>query len=211
MKHLMKSLVLSLSCLTSSVAAETPDAYVAGFPHVYEFDSSLNPNGNYWCGHAVLDSVLTQLGQQTDIKQLHELFLRNSPGGYAKNTYCSGSNNYCAKLQDLMWGAESFGMTAANGELERTSASLLQKVKDAVQWERAVIVPSNYKYNTAGHFWLIVGYKENPDNIDHSVLFLRDVARDSAAGTHWDEEVLIGSFVYHTNFGGKIPYLIIKD
>lgn len=201
--------VLIFLASTMATVAETPDKFVQGFPHVNEFDASLNPEGKFWCGHAVLASALKQLGRDADIKSLHEAFAANS-AGYRADTYCPGKS--CAKVQDLMWAAQKqYGLPYSQSSLPRTSADLLQKVKDAVKFGRGVIVPSNYGYRDEGHFWLIVGYKENTSNVDHSVLFMRDMAKSSPQGQHWDTEAVIGKFVYNTDFGGKIPYLIIKD
>jgi len=209
MKVIQVFTLVALIFITQAAQAETPDKFISGFPHVYEFDSSYNPDSYYWCGHAVLASALKQVGKTTDIKTLHNIFSKNSPGGYKANKICNGK--YCAKVQDLMWATKNqYGLPYSQGSLDRTSLDLLTKVKDAVKWGRGVIIPSNYGYPNIGHFWLIVGYKENLSNVDHSILFMRDMAKPKQ-GKDWDKEVKAGSFVYHTNFNGKIPYLIIKD
>ena len=191
--------------LPTSVLASTPTALVTGFPHVYEY-SNLNPNRYYWCGHAALASALAKSGKSTDIARLHTIFLQNSPAGYGSNR----GGKYISAVQDLMWATDKqFGLELSQASLNRTSAELLGKVKDAVSFNRALIVPSDYGYVGIGHFWLIVGYKEVSNDPDQSIIYMRDMARPPN-GTHWDHETKIGSFVHHTNFNNKMPYLIVK-
>lgn len=212
---MLRSILFALTLISTNVFSATPDDWVY-VNHKYEFDSSENPNKYYWCGHAALSTVAEmESGKTKTMKELHNVFRSNSPNNYAKNNLtpsCKGK--WCSSTLDLYWAAH---LSKNNGyglnetvirNVPKNSSAFLQKIKDAITWNHAAIVASDYGYRSVGHFWIIVGYKDT-GNPDTSILFMRDVAREKPE-QHWEEEVSVSDFLHDTNHGSGVDILIVK-
>ncbi len=197
---------------TPSVKAVFVDGIV---PHYYEFDSSENPKGHYWCGHTALKSVGEYITDDTKtLGDIHNTFHKNS-AGYRANNYCYTGKSWCAKLQDLMW-ASQLSQNGGYGRgdsvvrtIDREYSTFFRKVKDGVNNNYPPIIPSNWHYNNAGHFWVITGYKDT-GNVENSILYLRDVALKTAQHDKYDWDVTVKKFLDSTNHSEKVQILYMK-
>lgn len=148
--------------------AQTTAWLTSNMPHYHEFNTAQNPNGYGWCGHTALKIAMQyKTGQVKTLNQIHNTFYTNS-AGYRANTYCGSSGfQWCSKLQDLMW-AGGLSQIGCYGDANisqtigtfGTSADFFMKVKNAINLNQPVIVPSNWRYPNVGHYWVIVGYTD---------------------------------------------------
>lgn len=194
--------------------AQTTKWLVNNMPHYYEFNSSENPNQYYWCGHTALKIAMQyKTGVTKSLGSIHAIFNANSTG-YASDTYCNSSNvHWCAKLQDLMWAARlskngGYGRSAISSTVPTyaSSSTFFTAIKQAIDANNPVIIPSSIVYGNAGHFWVVVGYTDwgTPQG---SALYLRDVAQPNPQAANADRSELVQT-VYNGSFQGQL--LIIK-
>lgn len=188
-------------------------------PHYYEFGSE-NPQGSthtyYWCGHTALKSVGKYItGQNKTLTQIHNTFWYNS-AGYRADDYCNNNNvHWCAKLQDVYWAAkltQNGGYGKSNSVVRSVSdySTFLTKVKDGFLNNLPIIVPSNWYYGNAGHFWIIVGYEDSySDKDEDTIIFLRDVALPYPTYTKYDREVSIKEFFDNSGYS-TMQFLYMK-
>lgn len=187
---------------------------VNAMPHYHEFNTAQNPNGYGWCGHTTLKIAGQYVsGQNKTLNQIHNTFYANS-SAYRANGYCGSSGfQWCGSLQDLMWAAGK----SQNGGYGRvnvvqqigtftTNTDFFTKVKNAINSNWPVIVPSDWKYSNVGHFWVIVGYIDTGD-VATSSIHLRDVAISTPRGQLADWSVKVPDFLYVTP---KKQMLIMK-
>jgi Peptidase_C39 like family len=183
-------------------------------PHYHEFNTAQNPSGYGWCGHTALKIAGQYVsGQNKTLNQIHTTFTLNSPGGYANNIQ-SGGYQWCASLFDLMMAAGlakngGYGRTGVNPwnvEMFSTNTAFFTKVKNAINSNYPIIIPSDWKYTNVGHFWVIVGYIDTGD-VATSSIHLRDVAIATPRGQLADWSVKVADFLYVTP---KKQILIMK-
>jgi hypothetical protein len=204
----MKKVLLVLSILLLSCNIFAADHFVSGtVKHYNEFDSTENPNGNYWCGHTALRSIGEYItGNEKSLQSIHNTFWNNS-AGYRANDYCYDNGQWCASLQDLMWAAQlsqNNGYDRSNSVVRvigwNDYSHFLTKVKDGVINNLPPIVASKWYYNNAGHFWIITGYKDSTTgNDEDTYIYLRDVSLSSPIYTKYDRKVKIKEFLNETN------------
>ena len=139
-------------------------------------------------------------GQLKTLSQVHNIFYAGSVD-YRANTYCGSSGfQYCASLKELMWAAGlstngGYGRTAISQTIGTfsTSTDFFTKVKNAINANQPVIIPSNWGYPNVGHFWVVVGYTDwgTPAG---SALYLRDVALSSPVAPNADQNADVQIF-----------------
>lgn len=171
--------------------------------HYYEFDANENPNRYYWCGHANLKGVAKKHGQFKTLGQIHTAF-RNNSSAY-RNGRCGNSAPFCASLLDLHYAADNNPSRSWNYNLRATSyetvysvANLFQRIKDGVDYNKPLIIPSDFGYSNVGHFYTVVGYSirySSGNRIDYnrSEVYLRDVARPRVS-TFYDRSTSASNF-----------------
>lgn len=199
-----------------SFSVFSAEKILVGVPHFSEFSDAENSNGYYYCGHTALKIAQMYKGRTKTLDQIHQIFLKNSPSGYGSDTYCYTSNKHrCAKLQDLAWaqyvknggyGTVSDSVGTSNYDLLNmrgpfsNSTDFYNKVKNSIDLGHTVISPSSVVYNDAGHFWVIVGYKDVINSttkvVDtaNSTIYLRDVALRSPNYANYDRTYIVSSF-----------------
>ncbi len=190
-------------------------------PHFYEFDSVQNPNKYYWCGHASLKMVAEYISLRKNgkaniktLSQLHETFKKNSPNGYATNTYVKGL--WAANLMDLDYAArltQNNGYGLSDGRLSNKDISkldvnknpnysfLFQKMKDGVNLNYPPIV-STYTGNLVGHFMVVVGYEEKT-TVENSILYIRDCLYVSPVYKNYEHSMTVKDFYQRIIDGDK--------
>lgn len=217
----MKKLFLVLVAVVGLVSGVFGSQhFIAGtVPHYYEFGSE-NPQGSthtyYWCGHTALKSVGKYItGQGKTLTQIHNTFRYNS-SGYRADNYCDNSSvHWCAKLQDLYWAVQknqNGGYGKINSVIISVSSysTFLTKVKDGFINNIPIIVPSNWYYGDAGHFWIIVGYEDSYTGKDEdTIIFLRDVAQSSPTYKKYDKEVPLKEFFDESGYS-TMQFLYMK-
>lgn len=207
-------------------------ALLNGVPHTNEFGSeNPKPSSYYWCGHAALKIAESFVSKKNkSLGDIHNIFYLNSSAGYGGNggvgrcNSLSAGKKYCASLQDLAWAQYSrnngYGrvsdkvatndLVALNIKSASTIDAFYSNIKDAISANNPVISPSNWKYNIAGHFWVVVGYQDGK-SISLSSLYLRDVSLSAPAKIdpygRYDLAVTVGEFYAKTANG---QMLIVK-
>lgn len=172
-------------------------------PHYHEFNTAENPRGYGWCGHTALKiSMQYKTGVTKTLSQIHNTFHANSAGYRANRIY--GGYQWCAALQDLMWAARlsqngGYGRSSIDANITTygTNSDFFTKVKNAINSNCPVIIPSDWKYANVGHFWVIVGYIDTGD-VATSSIHLRDVAIPSVRGQLADWTLKVQDFLYST-------------
>lgn len=214
----MKRLIaLAFGCVVSVGPVIAAPTFVPGHvPHFYEFDENENPKGFYWCGHAALKIVGTyKTGIDKPLSSIHKTFSANSPRGYANDRNCySGSNHWCAKLQDLLWAAKytqngGFGRTDSLVRTVSDIKTFYQKVKDGVNNKFPPVVPSMVHYGDAGHFWVITGYQDGR-TVESSQIYVRDVAMPSRVMPEYDRVFYVREFYDGSVMNGIVSLLYMK-
>ena len=214
MRKLIVVVTLILAFVSGTFAGEYRFIKSQLWP-AYEFNKYENPNHYYWCGHTVLQIVAKyKTGEYKRLYDIHKIFLKNSPKGYATDRYCYDDNHWCAKLQDLYWAAifrKNGGYGARNTYLMVADnyRQFFYYLKRGIISDIPVIVPSMYYYNDAGHFWVITGYYYNGDFGD-TILYLRDVAEKYPFYSRkYDKKVKLKDFFDDSGYS-KMYMLFIK-
>ena len=220
----MRTAVIILAMLALLSTPVFSQTFVAGtVPHYSEFEVTENPNGYYWCGHAALKAVGNYItGTTKSLNSLHKTFLANSPQGYGANDICLTNQDWCARLSDLFWAAEyskNNGYGRADSVIRiinrGTSPSLnysgfYTQIKAGINANYPAIIPSNWYYANAGHFFIVTGYKDMGD-VQGSYLYLRDVAKGAPVYAKYDRVATVKAFFDSTKHSGNtIQILYVK-
>ena len=213
-----KKLIVILAMLVGLVSGAWAGEYKFVKSQVwpaYEFNENENPKQYYWCGHTSLQVVAKyKTGEYKRLYDIHKIFLKNSPRGYAADNYCYNGNHWCAKLQDLYWAAKltkNNGYGAKNTYLKvaYNYKQFFSYLKQGIKNDIPVIVPSMYYYGNAGHFWIITGYYYN-GSFANTTLYLRDVAEEYPIYPQkYDKQVKLKYFFDDSGFS-KMYMLFIK-
>jgi Peptidase_C39 like family len=178
----------------SALAVPAPvTKFVSGVvPHYYEWNDTENPSHYNWCGHAALKSVAKYHGSLKTLSQIHDRFIANNPSGtYKLSKGWCGDNKYCPKMSDMLYATNITNNSANNYQFptsgavsKSTIASFFQQLRDGVDYNKPVIVPSTYDV-PYGHFYPVTGYKlvyASNGTIDYvaSKIYLRDVLSTTA-------------------------------
>lgn len=182
-----------------------------------------SPGQYYWCGHAALKSVGAVIASTTKtLNSLHNTFYNNSSAGYGADNYCTTSGvHWCASLQDLQWAATKSqnggygrGLTVrrdiARGNVgSENYAGFFTQIMGGVNAGYPAIIPSNWYYGNAGHFWIVTGYKDMGD-YSTSQIYLRDVAMSEVASpaTKYDKAVSVKTFFDNTKHSGNLIQIL---
>ncbi len=213
MKKILLFITITILLHPSISLAKAPKFVAGVVPHVYEFAKAKNPKGYYWCGHAVLKSVGKYVtGQDRTLSNINKTFSQNSRG-FRNDNYCKegSGKHWCASLQDIMWAAQKsqnggYGKKNSVLRIKRRGdyKAFLDQIKGAVSANYPAIVPSDWKYPGAGHFWIIVGYREDKSgSAEEGWLYLRDVALTKPRHTKYDRIVKVKEFVDKTKHTGN--------
>lgn len=175
------------------------------FPHYYEWDSTENPNGYNWCGHAALKATASYHGSLKTLSQIHTAFSNNSSAYVNGGKGRCNDYEYCASMVDLLWMANNQNNKTWNYNFPTTStvtkstiASFFQQLRDGVDYNKPVIVASNY-LESYGHFYPVVGYKlvtTSSGTIDYNntILYLRNVQYSVPTYVLYDNAVSVQTF-----------------
>jgi hypothetical protein len=173
-------------------------------PHYHEFNPAENPGHYGWCGHTALKIAGQYLGQTKTLTQIHNIFYANSLA-YRQNRVSAGYQ-WCASLADLMMATGS----SANGGYGRTgvdpwkittassATDFFTKIKNAINNNWPVIVPSDWFHGPVGHFWVVCGYTDF-GTLTNSALYLRDVVFTSPVNPNADRNADVLQF-YNLSF-----------
>ena len=100
--------------------------------HFYEYDSSENPVGYWWCGHTALKVAMYSESRKQDYKslnQIHNTFKNNDiTGMYSNNQVCGVAK--CSTYQDLEYALNSsYGYYNSYGVYPNNYVDFLIKLK----------------------------------------------------------------------------------
>jgi hypothetical protein len=178
--------------------------------HYYEFDSSLNPNGYFWCGHfAYKTAVEASLRGREEIvpNNLHQLFLNDYYYSTHQNCY-PYNKQYCASFQNLEEANNYYGFYSSHDSYPSNYSDMFSQVKSSIDNGYPVVTPWPYIYSD--HFWAIVGYYDHSDNTK-DLIYLRDVAMPDG-DSEYDRAVNPHTFWTqgYNNGGGSMRLLFIN-
>jgi hypothetical protein len=213
------SLVFSTQAFAAGIVKSTGgggggSSYVKEYivnEHAYEFDTSENPNGYYWCGHAaykVAVEASTKGREYWSLSDLHEIFLDDYY--YKNHLNCGGYNSeFCASFQNLESANEHYGFTNSSSSYPSSYTNMFSQIKSSISEGYPVITPWPYEYS-GGHFWTIVGYYDHSDN-SRDRIYLRDVADSSGSG-YYDRAVHPLTFWRegYNNGGGSMRLMFVN-
>ncbi|MDR3168745.1 MAG: C39 family peptidase [Candidatus Peribacteria bacterium] len=177
----------------SPMTKSAPYAYkiISTVPHYYEWDTNENPEHYNWCAHAALKCVLAYHGISTTLDALHEIF-RDNAVAYRNGGRC-GDGKYCASLYDLEMACQyDLGLSSSSNETVSSISAFWQKLKDGVNYNKPVIVPSTY-LEPYGHNYVVVGFEEGANDNTRWV-YLRDVKRSTPLFSNYDRGCSLAEF-----------------
>lgn len=210
MKQFSKYIILMLVIFFSSIGFSKP-IFTKGIVPFYPQQNA--PSTVYACGHSALRSAAKYvLGIDKSLYEIHQIMIKNSPSGYAKERCKKVYKNktYCASLYDIQMAANEFGYTKrykGNGlRSVSTYESFLQKIKDGINHDTPAIAESRFKY-PSGHFYVIVGYDE-AKKVEDTILYLRHGIGEIPMPIKYNSTVSLKHF--HDNMSDKQVVFVIK-
>jgi len=189
-------------------------------PHYYQYDYSENPNGYLWCGHTTLKGVAHKHGQYKSLSEIHQIFCYNSPNGYCTGNLCSGyPGRYCSRVLDLYYATNAstqkwynYDFPNSSKETVHSLSHFYQLIRDGVDYDKPVILPSTYGYGGIGHFYSVVAYVNayrynGSIDLNRSYVYLRDAARRTPSNPYYDMAVPVSTFY---NYLDQSQILIVE-
>jgi hypothetical protein len=180
--------------------------FVSGtVPHYYEWNTTENPSGYNWCGHAALKSVAKYHGSLKNLSQIHTAFSNNSSAYVNGGKGRCNDYKYCAGMSDLLWMANNqnnktwnYNFPSTGTATRSTIASFFQQLRDGVDYNKPTIVASDY-LEPYGHFYPVVGYKivyTSNGSIDYNLsqVYLRNVQRSAPIFITYDDWTSVQNF-----------------